>query len=55
MKYERVHTVLAEGDFVLVVSQGTFGDRPISYYDLYRIQNGKIAEHWDCAEKMKMN
>ena len=52
VKYERVHTVLAEGDFVLVVSQGTFGDRPISYYDLYRIQNGKIAEHWDTLEQI---
>jgi predicted SnoaL-like aldol condensation-catalyzing enzyme len=53
VKYERVHTVLAEGDFVLVVSQGTFGDRPISYYDLYRIQNGKIAEHWDTLEQIQ--
>ncbi len=52
VKYERVHTVLAEGDFVLVVSQGTFGDRPISYYDLYRIQNEKIAEHWDTLEQI---
>jgi predicted SnoaL-like aldol condensation-catalyzing enzyme len=22
----------------------------MSYYDLYRIQNGKIAEHWDTLE-----
>ena len=50
MKYERVHKVLGEGDFVLVVSEGGFGDRVTSYYDLYRIQNGKIAEHWDTLE-----
>jgi predicted SnoaL-like aldol condensation-catalyzing enzyme len=42
--------VLGEGDFVLVVSEGSFGDRVTSYYDLYRIQNGKIAEHWDTLE-----
>ena len=50
VKYERVHKVLGEGDFVLVVSEGSFGDRVTSYYDLYRIQNGKIAEHWDTLE-----
>jgi predicted SnoaL-like aldol condensation-catalyzing enzyme len=32
------------------VSEGGFGDRVTSYYDLYRIQNGKIAEHWDTLE-----
>jgi predicted SnoaL-like aldol condensation-catalyzing enzyme len=36
--------------FVLVVAEGSFGDRPSSYYDFYRIQNGKIAEHWDTIE-----
>jgi predicted SnoaL-like aldol condensation-catalyzing enzyme len=50
VKYDRVHKVLGEGDFVLVVSEGSFGDRVTSYYDLYRIQNGKIAEHWDALE-----
>jgi predicted SnoaL-like aldol condensation-catalyzing enzyme len=50
VKYERVHKVLGEGNFVLVVAEGSFGDHPSSYYDLYRIQNGKIAEHWDTIE-----
>jgi predicted SnoaL-like aldol condensation-catalyzing enzyme len=35
---------------VLVVSEGTFGGRSTSYYDFYRIQDGKIAEHWDTLE-----
>ena len=26
-----------------------------TWFDLFRIENGKIAEHWDCAEKMKTN
>ena len=50
VKYNRVHNVLAEGNFVLVVSEGTFGDALTAYYDLYRIQNAKIAEHWDTLE-----
>jgi predicted SnoaL-like aldol condensation-catalyzing enzyme len=50
VKYQRVEKVLGEGNFVLVASEGTFGGRPIAYYDLYRIQNRKIAEHWDVLE-----
>lgn len=50
VKYERVHRILGEGNFVLVVSEGSFGDKPTAYYDLYRIQEGKIAEHWDTLE-----
>ena len=36
--------------YVLVVAEGSFGGRPSSYYDFYRIQDGKIAEHWDTIE-----
>jgi predicted SnoaL-like aldol condensation-catalyzing enzyme len=50
VKYDRVHKVLGEGNFVLVVAEGSFGGRPSSYYDFYRIQNGKFAEHWDTIE-----
>jgi predicted SnoaL-like aldol condensation-catalyzing enzyme len=50
VKYERVHKILGEGNFVLVISEGTFGDKLTAFYDLYRIGNGKIAEHWDTLE-----
>lgn len=50
MMYDTVHQVLAQGDMVLAVSEGTFGGAPTSYYDLWRVENGKIAEHWDVME-----
>lgn len=50
MIYDKVHYVLAQGDMVLAVSEGTFGGKPTSYYDLWRVENGKIAEHWDVME-----
>lgn len=50
MKYDRVHKVLGEGNFVLVVSEGTFAGKHTSFYDLFRVENGKIAEHWDTIE-----
>jgi len=50
MKYDRIHRVLGEGNFVLVASEGNFAGKPSSFYDLFRVQNGKIAEHWDTIE-----
>ena len=50
MIYTTTHQVLAQGNFVLAVSEGTFGDKPTAYYDLWRVENGKIAEHWDVME-----
>lgn len=50
MIYTTVHQVLAQGDYVLAVSEGFFGDVPTSYYDLWRVENGRIAEHWDVME-----
>lgn len=50
MKYDRIHKVLGEGNFVLVVSEGSFGTNPTSFYDLFRVEAGKIAEHWDTIE-----
>jgi predicted SnoaL-like aldol condensation-catalyzing enzyme len=50
MKYDTIHQVLGKGNFVLSVSEGTFAGAPTSFYDLFRVENGKIAEHWDTIE-----
>ncbi|MGZ0039280.1 stalk domain-containing protein [Paenibacillus ottowii] len=51
--YDQVHMVLGEGNFVLVVSElkspkGTSA----AVYDLFRVENGKIAEHWDVVQEI---
>lgn len=50
MEYHKIHKVLGEGNFVLTMSEGKFAGQPTAYYDLFRISNGKIAEHWDVME-----
>ncbi|MFM7021738.1 MAG: nuclear transport factor 2 family protein [Flavobacteriales bacterium] len=50
MKYDKIHKVLGEGNFVLVVSEGHLAGKLNSFYDLFRVENGKIAEHWDVIE-----
>lgn len=50
MKYDTIHHVLGEGNFVLTLAEGTFAGAPTSFYDLFRVENGKISEHWDTIE-----
>ncbi|PKO63324.1 MAG: hypothetical protein CVU23_11350, partial [Betaproteobacteria bacterium HGW-Betaproteobacteria-17] len=50
MTFERVHRVLGEGSFVLVVSEGTLAGTPTAFYDLFRVAGGRIAEHWDTIQ-----
>jgi predicted SnoaL-like aldol condensation-catalyzing enzyme len=45
VNYDRVHKVLGNGNFVLVVSEGQFAGTPTSFYDLFGVQGGKLAEH----------
>jgi predicted SnoaL-like aldol condensation-catalyzing enzyme len=48
--YKRVHRVLAEGNFVLSVSEGNFGGVHSAFYDLFRVAEGRLVEHWDTIE-----
>lgn len=50
MEYQKIHGVFGEGHFVLAVSEGRFGGNATCYYDLFRVENGKIVEHWDVIE-----
>ncbi len=50
MKYSQVHKVLGEGNFVLAISEGELAGQHTAFYDLFRVEAGKIVEHWDTIE-----
>ena len=51
MTYDRLHHVLGEGNFVLTIAEGKFGQGEHSaFYDLFRVGDGRIVEHWDVIE-----
>jgi len=50
IKYHRMHRLLAEGNFVLTVSEGSVNGILSSLFDLFRVAHGKIVEHWDTTE-----
>lgn len=39
--------VVAEGNFVFVASEATVSGKPWAFFDLWRVENGLIVEHWD--------
>lgn len=50
--YSDVPLVVAEGNFVFTAAEGVFGDQPTAYFDLFRVEDGLIVEHWDVIADM---
>lgn len=50
MVYTANHVIVGEGNFVLSVSEGQFLNEHVAFYDLFRLEDGKIVEHWDTIE-----
>lgn len=50
LRYDRTHRVLARGNFVLAVSEGARDGTHTAFYDLYRVGDGRILEHWNTVE-----
>jgi predicted SnoaL-like aldol condensation-catalyzing enzyme len=48
--YSKVHRILAEGNFVLSICEGILDGQHCSFYDLFRLAEGIIIEHWDTIE-----
>ena len=49
-----VVTMVAEGDKVIITFVRPTGEgkkATTTWFDMFRIENGRIAEHWDCAPK----
>jgi len=58
----QVVAIIAERDLVVIsfVSERTDPNDinkkyTTTWFDMFRIENGKIAEHWDSSEKMKLD
>ena len=50
INYDRIHRLLAEGNFVLCVSEGSLNGIHSAFYDLFRIEESMLVEHWDTTE-----
>ncbi len=50
LSFTKVHQVVAEGNFVFSLTEGRFGGEPSAFFDLWRVEDGRIVEHWDVIE-----
>ncbi len=53
--YSKQHIVLGEGNFVLSISEGTENGIHSIFYDLFRMQQELIAEHWNITQEIPKN
>ena len=47
---DEIKFVLGQGDFVFIAARGTHEGNPWVYIDLYRVEDGKLAERWGFSE-----
>lgn len=52
MRYEATHMIVAEGNFVFAASEGVLGEAHTAFFDLFRVEDGKIVEHWDTVSEI---
>lgn len=52
MSYAKTHLVVAQGNFVFATSEGKLGDADTAFFDLFRLEDGKIVEHWDTVSEI---
>jgi len=52
IQIEKIFKVFGEGNFVLVCSEGKFALKPTAFFDLFRVDNNIIVEHWDVLQEI---
>ena len=52
IEIKKIFKVLGEGNFVLVCSEGRFAGKNTAFFDLFRVDNGIIVEHWDVLQEI---
>lgn len=52
LKNYKIHRVIGEGNFVLTQCEGEWNGKPMAIYDLFRVEDGFIVEHWDVIQEI---
>jgi predicted SnoaL-like aldol condensation-catalyzing enzyme len=50
VSYQKVHRLIGQGNFVVTFSEGNLAGTPMAVFDVYRLADGLIVEHWDNME-----
>ena len=50
LHYDEIFLMVGEGNFVATLSKANWEGAPLCQADLFRLENGKVVEHWDASE-----
>ena len=48
--YTDLHLLVGKGNFVATLCRAEWDGEPLAQVDIFRLENGKIMEHWDNSE-----
>ena len=48
--YQEIVLLVGKGNFVATLCKATWDGQPLAQVDLFRVEDGKVVEHWDNAE-----
>jgi predicted SnoaL-like aldol condensation-catalyzing enzyme len=48
--HHQLHRIIGEGNFVVTFSQGQVDGQEAAIFDMFRVEDGHVAEHWDVIE-----
>lgn len=51
-KYIKIHHIIGQGNFVVAYSHTQVAGEDWAFFDLFRVKEGEIVEHWDVQEKV---
>ena len=54
-KYVKIYHIIGQGNFVVAYSHTQVAGEDYAFFDLFRLKDGKIVEHWDVQEKILPN
>ena len=52
MEYVKVHRLIGQGNFVVIFSEVKMDGHDLAFFDIFRLKDGKIVEHWDVQEQI---
>jgi len=52
IQFQKLYKVIGEGNFVTTQSMGIMNNKEVVHYDIYRLNHGKIVEHWIVSQSI---
>jgi len=55
INYQKIHRIIADGNYVFLMAEGKMGSVATAFFDLFRLDEGIIVEHWDIIAPIEIS